>query len=75
MRALVWSKSFSRALGRTVKMHPNLKDEIRDALDILVENPFDSRLATHKLKGKLAGTWACSAGYNCRIILLLLKAN
>jgi len=34
----------------------------------LAEDPFSPPLATHKLKGKLAGSWACSAGYDLRII-------
>lgn len=29
---------------------------------------MNPRLKTHKLKGKLAGSWACSAGYDLRIV-------
>ncbi len=31
------------------------------------------RLATHKLSGALAGVWACSCGYDCRIVFALEK--
>ena len=38
------------------------------AVELLLEDPFDPALETHKLKGKLAGAWACSAGYDLRIV-------
>ena len=41
---------------------------IAATLRLLQENPFAAPLATHKLKGKLAGSWACSVGYDLRII-------
>jgi len=30
---------------------------------------------THKLKGKLSGSWACSAGYDLRIVFDFVKAE
>jgi mRNA-degrading endonuclease YafQ of YafQ-DinJ toxin-antitoxin module len=29
---------------------------------------FNPRLKTHKLKGDLAGSWSCTAGYDLRIV-------
>ena len=43
-------------------------DQIEQALRLLSEDAFDPRLKTHKLKGKFADRWACSAGYDFRII-------
>jgi mRNA-degrading endonuclease YafQ of YafQ-DinJ toxin-antitoxin module len=37
-------------------------------LETLAEDAFDPTLKTHKLKGELAGSWACSASYNLRIV-------
>ena len=37
---------------------------IRTTLLMLQDDAFDARLASHKLKGDLAGLWACSAGYD-----------
>ena len=73
MRTLLWGASFIRAFKRTVKKQPSLSAEIETALRILVESPFDPRLETHKLKGKLSGSWACSAGYDLRIIFDFVK--
>lgn len=32
------------------------------------DNPFDSRLHTHKLKGELLGAWAYSVSYKYRVL-------
>lgn len=48
---------------------------IRTALVMLEEDAFDERLATHKLKGDLAGLWGCSAGYDLRIVFEVAKRN
>lgn len=66
MRQLVWSNTFRRALRRTLRRKPQLREEIQATLTQLQEDPFAPRLATHKLKGKLAGTGACSASFDLR---------
>jgi mRNA-degrading endonuclease YafQ of YafQ-DinJ toxin-antitoxin module len=37
-------------------------------LVLLQNDAFDPELGSHKLKGELAGLWACSAGYDLRIV-------
>jgi mRNA interferase YafQ len=44
---------------------------VERALDRLRENMLDSRLKTHHLGGKLFGIYACSCGYDCRIVFKL----
>lgn len=68
MRRLVWSSGFIRAAKKITKRNPAAEQDIQAALDNLVADPFALHLDTHKLKGKLSGTWACSAGYDLRII-------
>jgi mRNA-degrading endonuclease YafQ of YafQ-DinJ toxin-antitoxin module len=65
---LIQSPAFARAAKRFVGKNPGAADAIRSALKLLVEDAFDPRLRTHKLKGDLAGCWAASAGYNLRIV-------
>ena len=67
-RLLIRSSSFVRAAKRIVKGHPDSAENIREALCLLEEDATHPRLKTHKLKGKLEGSWACSAGYDLRII-------
>jgi len=68
LRELLWSNTFRRALRRVVKRQPWLLDAITATLTSLQKDPFAPQLAAHKLKGPLAGTWACSAGYDLRIV-------
>ena len=68
MRTLIWSNTFLRAFKRLMRKHPDLRKEVEETLELLMQDPFMPLLETHKLKGKLLGSWACSIGYNFRII-------
>ncbi len=68
MRELIWGSSFKRALKKTVRQRPDLAPKIEKALGRLAADPFDPALRTHKLKGDLAGSWACTVEYDCRIV-------
>lgn len=73
MRTLVWGKSFARAYKRTLKKRPEDARHIQDALRLLTTDPFAAQLETHKLKGILSGSWACSAKYDLRIVFDFVK--
>ncbi len=75
MRTLIWGKTFVRAFKRTTKKHPNLREDIEETLRLLAKDPFVPQLETHKLKGKLSGSWACSAGYDLRIVFDFVKSE
>jgi mRNA-degrading endonuclease YafQ of YafQ-DinJ toxin-antitoxin module len=67
-RALLRSSAFVRAAQAWVKKHPETAEDIRWALGSLAADAFNPLLHTHKLKGKFRGYWACSAGYDLRIM-------
>jgi addiction module RelE/StbE family toxin len=73
MRALVWTPSFARALKRRIRRQPDLHAKVEQTLRQLAEDPFHPSLYTHKLKGPLAGTWACSIGFDLRILFDLVR--
>ncbi len=73
MRKLIWGKSFVRAFKRYSRRHPDLIKDVEKTLRLLVEDPFAPPLETHKLKGKLSGSWACKVGYDFRIIFDFVK--
>lgn len=75
MRKLIWSKTFIRTFKKVVKKQPEMRNEIENVLRFLIENPFIPHLEVHKLKGKLEGSWACSVGYNLRIIFDFVKGD
>ena len=67
-RLLLQSTAFIRAARCLMKKNPEVAASVREALESLAEDAFDAGLKTHKLKGELAGSWACSAGYDLRIV-------
>jgi mRNA-degrading endonuclease YafQ of YafQ-DinJ toxin-antitoxin module len=67
-RVLLQSAAFVRAARRLVKKNPEVAAALRATLEALAEDAFQPALKTHKLKGELAGSWACSAGYDLRIV-------
>jgi len=75
MRTLIWSNAFIRSFKRRIRRRPDLDNDIAETLRLLVVNPFVPQLETHKLKGKLSGSWACSAGYDLRIVFDFVKAE
>ena len=68
MRVLLQSAAFVRAARRLIKKHPEVGSTLEATFASLMEDAFQAVLKTHKLKGELAGSWACSAGYDLRLI-------
>ena len=68
MKNLVWSPKFVRKFKRIAKKNVQLRIQIEKILELLMEDPFDSSLRTHKLKGDLEGVWSCSIDYDNRIL-------
>lgn len=73
MRTLIWTNTFLRALKRVVRKNPYRRQDIESTLKLLVADPFSPQLETHKLKGKLSGSWACSVGRDLRIVFDFVK--
>jgi mRNA-degrading endonuclease YafQ of YafQ-DinJ toxin-antitoxin module len=68
VKNLVWSAGFVRKFKRLAKKNPQLRIQIEKTLELLTEDPFNSSLRTHKLKGDLGGVWSCSVDYDNRIL-------
>ncbi len=67
-RSLLRSSAFIRAAKQFLKKHPSLANDLQTSLTLLEADAFHPKLKTHKLKGNLIGLWACSGGYDLRII-------
>ena len=72
-RVLLQSTGFVKAARRLIKKHPGFGPTLEATLEAIMEDAFQVLLKTHKLKGELAGSWACSAGYNLRLIFELVQ--
>ncbi len=67
-RRLLRSSSFVRAFRKYVRQRPLTERAIQETLILLADDAFHVNLRTHKLKGKLRRSWACSVGYDLRIV-------
>lgn len=67
-RALLRSPAFARDLKAWLKSRPDAAASIEATLEQLSADAASPALRTHKLRGPLAGCWACSAGYDLRIV-------
>jgi len=72
-RLLLPSSAFVRAARRTLKKQPAAAAAVQSALELLADDAFHPQLRTHKLKGKLEGSWACTVSYDLRIIFSFVK--
>ncbi|MBI2888335.1 MAG: type II toxin-antitoxin system mRNA interferase toxin, RelE/StbE family [Candidatus Liptonbacteria bacterium] len=58
---------------RKLPFHLRAKAEARETL--FRENPFDARLDTHKLHGKLKRQWSFSVDGKCRILFDFIMSD
>ena len=71
--ALIRSAAFVRASRKHLRRHPEHATELFEVVAQLQEDPFHPSLRSHKLTGALSGSWACSAGYDLRVIFRPVK--
>jgi mRNA interferase YafQ len=72
---LLRSTAFVREAKKTVKKQPQIAQNLQTTLELLAMDPFNPKLRTHKLKGDLQDSWACSVGYDLRIIFKFVESE
>jgi addiction module RelE/StbE family toxin len=72
---ITWDHGFKRIYKKRVKNNEEFKKRFWDVMELFSKEPFNSRLRTHKLTGKLEGLWAFSVTYDCRVIFKFLDKN
>ena len=70
---LLRSSAFVRNARKIIKKQPQLGNNIQETIKLLCDNPFAPSLKSHKLKGELQDSYACSAGYDLRIIFRFVE--
>lgn len=68
---LVFTDQYLRRAARFLKRHPQLSEQYRKTLLLLVANPHHPSLRLHALSGKLSGLHAVSINLSYRITLEL----
>ena len=70
---LIISSAFQRTAKRLSTKGVLTRKAFFEALHLLEHDIAHPRLKTHKLKGEFDGHWACSLGYDLRIIFRLVE--
>jgi len=69
---ILYKPTFVRAYK---KLPIDLKDEVKEKIELFKKNPNNSSLKVHKLKGKLKSFWSFSVNYRYRIIFTKEKES
>ncbi len=72
-RLLIRSRAFLRDAKRLRKSDSRAAQSLRAALVQMEQDVFHPQLKTHKLKGGFEGSWACSFGYDLRIVFQFVQ--
>lgn len=73
VKNVVFDAPFERNFNNYKKKLSGKKlNNLKEKLLVFRENPFDSRLKTHKLKGNLKGYWSFSISRSDRILFRFL---
>lgn len=72
---LLRSSAFVRDSRRVLRRRPDLADHVLQTLRLLEADPHAPVLKTHRLKGKHKDSWACSGGYDLRIVFAFTKRD
>ena len=70
-----FSDSFRKVLKKKLKDNPEFEKEFWFCLQLFIEDPFHSKLRTHKLSGKLRKLWSFSISYNLRVVFYFTSTN
>lgn len=70
---LIPSKIFVRDAKRFLKSNPKFEQDIKQTLALMKEDVFNPKSKTHKLKGRLKDSMACSVAYDLRIIFEFIE--
>lgn len=73
MTKLIYTKSFLKSYKKFCKNNIQLKSKIDKTLVFLSEDYNHLLINSHKLQGNLYGLYACSCGYDCRIVFKIVK--
>jgi len=65
---LLRSSAFVRDSKRLLRGRPDIADQLHQTLHLLAADPYAGTLKSHKLKGKYRDSWACSGGYDLRVV-------
>jgi len=76
IKTIVFDALFERKFeAYKKKLSENKLEKLKERLIIFKNNPFDPRLKTHKLKGRLKNYWVFSISYSDRLMFRFLNKD
>ena len=63
-----FSSSFRRAFRKQIKGTTDLEARFWTKVELFTNDPFEARLKTHKLSGRLKNLWSFSLAYGERVL-------
>ncbi|MBV9211126.1 MAG: type II toxin-antitoxin system mRNA interferase toxin, RelE/StbE family [Acidobacteria bacterium] len=72
---IAFSSSFKRAFKKNVAGNASLETRFWQRVEFFKNNPFDSKLRTHKLSGRLKDLWSFSIEYDLRVIFPFIEQD
>lgn len=67
-----FSSSFRKAFKKRIKSTESERD-FWFRLDLFITDPYNQKLKTHKLSGKLKDLWSFSLDYDLRVVFYFTK--
>ena len=67
-----FSNSFRKAFDKRIKSK-EIEPEFWIKLELFINDPFEAKLKTHKLTGKLKDLWSFSVDYDHRVVFFFTK--
>jgi len=68
-----FSEQFKKTFKKKVIKNELSKMEFQQVLELFISDPFDAKLKTHKLSGKLKGLWSFSVEFDIRVVFYFTK--
>jgi addiction module RelE/StbE family toxin len=68
MIEIAFSSAFRREIKKRIKVNPSFEKIFFECLDLFIHDPFNPKLKTHKLSGKLKELWSFSIEYDLRVV-------
>lgn len=75
MTQIFFSQPFKRAFKKRIKGRKHLEEKFWRRAEIFTSDPFDPRLRTHKLSGKLQELWSFTVEHDLRVTFYFLPQN
>jgi len=73
MTEVAFSSSFKLVFKKRIKGKSKLEAKFWGRVEVFTQNPYEEKLRTHKLSGKLKELWSFSIEYDVRVVFYFVS--